>query len=91
MTPDEARAIMHEWVANPALRAHMECVALCMAAYADKLAPQDRERWIVCGLLHDFDYERHPTREEHPFVGVKHLESLGVDEDIRAAILGHAT
>lgn len=90
MTVDEARSLMHEWVASPALRAHMEAVAACMRAYAERLAPADVERWVVCGLLHDFDYERHPTREEHPFVGVRHLESLGVDEEIRTAILGHA-
>lgn len=90
MTEDAARALMEEWTANPALRVHMECVAACMRAYAGALSPEDEARWVVCGLLHDFDYEKHPTPEEHPFVGVKHLESLGVDEDIRTAILGHA-
>jgi putative nucleotidyltransferase with HDIG domain len=90
MTVDEARRLMHEWTASPALRVHMECVAACMAAYADRLEPDQRDRWIVAGLLHDFDYERHPSREEHPFVGVRHLESIGVDEEIRTAILGHA-
>ncbi len=90
LLPDQARSLMHEWVANPALRNHMECVAACMAAYARDLAPHDVQRWIVCGLLHDFDYEKHPSREEHPFVGVRHLESLGIDEEIRTAILGHA-
>jgi putative nucleotidyltransferase with HDIG domain len=68
----------------------MEAVAACMGAYAAKLQPAQTERWTVCGLLHDFDYEKHPTREEHPFVGVRHLESFGVDEEVRAAILGHA-
>lgn len=81
---------MHEWTASPALRIHMECVAACVAAYAAKLAPDQAERWTVAGLLHDFDYEKHPTQAEHPFVGVKHLESLGVDEEIRRAILAHA-
>lgn len=90
MTPDEARALMEEWTANPALRIHMECVAACMAAYAERLEPDQKERWIVCGLLHDFDYDKHPTAEEHPFVGVKHLESIGVDQAMRDAILGHA-
>jgi putative nucleotidyltransferase with HDIG domain len=90
MNPDEARALMEEWTSNPALRIHMEAVADCMAAYADRYAPTEKEKWIACGLLHDFDYEKHPTEEEHPFVGVKHLESLGVEEDVRQAILGHA-
>ena len=49
-----------------------------------------RDRWMICGLLHDFDYEKHPSKEEHPFVGVKHLESIGMDEETRTAILGHA-
>lgn len=90
MNVEEARALMHEWTASPALRVHMESVAACMAGYARKLAPDQAERWTVCGLLHDFDYEKHPTPAEHPFVGVKRLEELGVDEEIRTAILGHA-
>lgn len=91
MNPDAARTLMHEWTESPALRIHMECVAACMGRYAQWLAPSECNRWIVCGLLHDFDYERHPSAEEHPFVGIRHLESVGVDEEIRTAILGHAT
>ncbi len=90
MTTEEARALMEQWTQSPALRVHMEAVAACMGAYAETLDPNQRDRWIICGLLHDFDYEKHPTAEEHPFVGVKHLESLGVGEEIRTAILGHA-
>jgi predicted hydrolase (HD superfamily) len=90
MTPESARALMEEWTESPALRVHMECVAACMGAYADTLEPDQRDRWITCGLLHDFDYEKHPTADEHPFVGVKHLEQIGVDGEIRTAILGHA-
>jgi putative nucleotidyltransferase with HDIG domain len=89
MTPDQARSLMHEWTLSPALRVHMESVAACVAAYALKLAPGERDRWFIAALLHDFDYEKHPTPEEHPVVGVKHLESLGVDEEIRRAILAH--
>lgn len=90
MNTDDARALMHEWTESGSLRVHMETVAACMGAYADRLEPDQRERWVVCGLLHDFDYEKHPTPDEHPFVGVKHLESLDIDEEIRTAILGHA-
>jgi predicted hydrolase (HD superfamily) len=90
MEVEQARALMEAWVASPALRIHMEAVAACMGAYAGKLDPAQASRWVVCGLLHDFDYEKHPTQAEHPFVGVRHLESLGVDEEIRTAILGHA-
>jgi putative nucleotidyltransferase with HDIG domain len=88
--PERARQLMHEWTASPALRVHMECVAACTAAYARKLAPADVDRWFIAGLLHDFDYEKHPSAEEHPVVGVAHLASIGVDEDIRRAILAHA-
>jgi predicted hydrolase (HD superfamily) len=90
MTVDEARALMREWVRSDSLRGHMEAVAACMGAYAARLAPAEGDRWVVCGLLHDFDYERHPTPSEHPFVGVKELEKRGVDEETRTAILGHA-
>lgn len=81
---------MHEWTESEALRIHMEAVAACMRHYAEKLQPDQTDRWTVCGLLHDFDYEKHPTKEEHPFVGVKELESRGIDDEIRTAILGHA-
>lgn len=84
---------MEEWTESPALRVHMEAVACAMAWYARRLVPDEPgavERFTVCGLLHDFDYERHPTPEEHPFVGVAHLRELGVEEEILEAILGHA-
>src|SRR4051812_4301257 len=87
----DARNLMHEWTPSEALRVHMECVAACLGAYADLLQPAEKERWIICGLLHDFDYEKHPSKEEHPFVGVKYLrENTDVDEEIINAILGHA-
>lgn len=90
LTPATARTLMHEWVTSESLRAHMEAVAASMIAYAGLLSPGAEDRWEVAGLLHDFDYERHPTPREHPWVGVQHLESIGVDEEIRHAILAHA-
>ena len=82
---------MEEWTPSVALRNHMECVAACMGAYADRYEPGERERWVVAGLLHDMDYDRHPTRAEHPFVAVEHLRRRGdVDDEIIDAILGHA-
>ena len=91
MTTEEARRVMHEWTQSPALRVHMEAVAACMGTYADKLQSDQRQRWVVCGLLHDMDYERHPSQEAgHPFVAVEHLRGLGVDEEVLTAILGHA-
>jgi len=90
MNIEEARSLMREWTEGVALRGHMEAVAACMGAYADDLAPQEKDRWIITGLLHDYDYEKHPSADEHPYVGVRHLEQIGVDEDIRTAIMGHA-
>ena len=91
MTVEEARRMMEEWTQSPALRVHMECVAACMGAYAERLEPGQKERWVVAGLLHDMDYEKHPSQEAgHPFVAVEHLRGMGVDEEILTAILGHA-
>jgi len=90
MTIDDARVLMEEWTENPALRVHMEAVAACMGAYARKLEPDQVDRWMLAGLLHDYDYEKHPTEAEHPFVGVENLRRLEVDEEIVTAILGHA-
>jgi predicted hydrolase (HD superfamily) len=65
-------------------------------AEADRLGLEEAdhaamvELYATTGLLHDFDYERHPTAEEHPFVGVGELERLGWPEQMRTAILGHA-
>lgn len=84
---------MEEWTENPALRVHMECVGACMGVYAHQHHPDDaaqRERWTVCGILHDYDYQRHPTLEEHPKVGVQNLrDTTDVDDEICTAILGH--
>lgn len=91
MTPDEARSLMHEWVESESLRGHMESVAASMAHFARIHEPDKVDDWIVTGLLHDFDYEKHPTEEEHPFVGVAHLRERGdVSDEIIQAILGHA-
>ena len=91
MTPDAARSLMHQWVSSESLRTHMETVGLCCRAYALKLDPAQADRWQSAGLLHDFDYEKHPTADEHPKVGVAHLRSLRVDDEILNAILGHAS
>ena len=66
---------MYEWVSSLALRTHMEAVATCVGAYAKRLEPAESDLWMIAGLLHDFDYERHPTLDEHPMVGVKDRKS----------------
>src|SRR3982074_3068900 len=87
-------AVIHEYTASESLRKHMLAVEGAMRAYARKYG-EDEERWGITGLIHDFDYERWPTRatsptEEHPAEGVRILRSKGYPEDILEAILGHA-
>lgn len=61
-----------------------------MRAYARKRG-EDEELWGVVGLLHDFDYEKYPSLEDHPFRGSEILKERGYSEEIRRAILSHAT
>ena len=96
----EAWKLLTEWTAGESLRKHAlaveACVAACGEAEADRLGLGDAERatmvelYSTTALLHDFDYERHPSLEEHPFVGVRELERLGWPVELRTAILGHA-
>ncbi|MEE8191227.1 MAG: HDIG domain-containing metalloprotein [Gemmatimonadales bacterium] len=95
MNRDEALALMHEYTASDALRKHMYAVEAAMRACARKYG-EDEEKWGVVGLLHDFDYERYPNdahspTEEHPSHGVGVLRERGIEEDILAAIMGHAS
>jgi len=88
---DQALSLLWEWTKSESLRKHALAVEACMSAYAEKLgAAHERERWAITGLLHDFDYEKYPTPQEHPFVGNKILEERGYPEEIRRAILSHA-
>ncbi len=61
-----------------------------MRAYARKLGG-DEDLWGVTGLIHDFDYEKHPTPAEHPYVGCRILEERGYPREMIEAILGHAS
>ena len=90
MTRDEAYALMAEWTESDNLRKHMLAVEAAMREYARKFG-EDEEKWAVVGLLHDMDYEKHPTKEEHPYVAVKYLQEQGVPEEITHAILSHAS
>jgi putative nucleotidyltransferase with HDIG domain len=67
----------------------MLAVEAAMRAYARRFG-EDEEKWGVTGLLHDMDYEKHPTQDGHPMVGVRELERLGYPEDVLHAIKGHA-
>jgi putative nucleotidyltransferase with HDIG domain len=89
-TRDEALALVNEWIQNPGLRKHCLAVEAAMRAYARKLGG-DEERWALAGLIHDFDWERHPDAARHPMDGVAVLRSLGWPDDICRAVLGHAS
>jgi predicted hydrolase (HD superfamily) len=87
---EQAIALLHEWIANPGLRKHCYAVEAAMRAYA-RSHGDDEERWGLTGLIHDFDWERHPDAERHPMQGVEFLRANGWPEDVCRAILGHAT
>ncbi|MBE2217525.1 MAG: HDIG domain-containing protein [Ignavibacteria bacterium] len=86
---DKALEIVHEFVKNENLRRHMYAVAEAMKQYARKFG-EDEDKWAAVGLLHDFDWEIHPTAEEHPIKGSAILRERGYDEEIIRAILSHA-
>jgi putative nucleotidyltransferase with HDIG domain len=87
---DAALAILHEHVGDENLRRHMLAVEAAMRGYAPKLGA-DPDRWGLAGLLHDFDWEIHPTIDAHPKEGVPILRERGVPEDVLQAILAHNT
>ena len=97
---DQAWQLLTTWTQSESLRKHAIaveiCVTACGEAEASRLGLSGDERrqfvelYTTTGLLHDFDYERHPTPEEHPFVGVRELERQGWPAELRTAILGHA-
>ena len=89
MTRDEALAILHEYVKSPSLLKHSFQVEACVVAYATKF-DENVTKWSVTALLHDFDFEIHPTLDLHPIAGEPILADRGVPSEIRRAILSHA-
>ncbi len=89
MNREEAWQLMCEWTEGDSLRKHMLAVEATMRAYARRFG-EDEEKWGVTGLLHDMDYEKYPTPDDHPLVGVAELEKRGYSEDVLHAIKGHA-
>lgn len=97
---EQAWQLLTEWTQGENLRKHAlaveVCVTACGEAEAERLGLAGSERaaflelYTTTALLHDFDYERHPSLTEHPFVGVRELERLGWPQQLRTAILGHA-
>lgn len=86
---DEALVLLHEYTSKPGLIKHALAVEAAMRACAAE-HDGDVDAWGLVGLLHDFDYERWPDPEDHPFRGAEILERLGYPEWFRRAILSHA-
>lgn len=82
-------AIVQEFVKSENLIRHMYAVEAAMRFYARKYG-EDEDLWGITGLLHDFDWEIHPSMEEHPQAGAPILRERNVPEDIVRAILSHA-
>ena len=89
MQRQQALEIVRTYVKNEALVRHMFSVEAVMRAYAVQLS-EDVDLWGLTGLLHDFDWEIHPSSEEHPLVGLPILREAGVPEIVLEAIAGHA-
>src|SRR5271165_779018 len=88
---DAGWRLLTEYTQSESLRKHALAVEACLRAYARKLGrSSDEELWGIVGLLHDFDYDKYPTAEEHPYKGNQILEERGYSEEIRRAILSHA-
>jgi predicted hydrolase (HD superfamily) len=100
-TREAAWKIVCEYTESPSLRKHALSVETCVRAYGERqadalgLAGEDRvaliEKYAITAVLHDFDYERFPSLDDHPFAGNKILAELGWPEEIRTAILSHAS
>jgi len=90
---ETAWCLLTEFTQSESLRKHALAVEACMRACARKLgsgSPEDENLWGVVGLLHDFDYERWPSLEDHPYKGNEILKERGYSDEIRRAIMSHA-
>ena len=86
---EQAWCLLTEFTQSESLRKHALAVETCMRAYARKFSA-DEDLWGVVGLLHDFDYERYPSREDHPYRGNEILKERAYSDEIRRAIMSHA-
>ena len=89
-TRDDAWELVQQHVQNDGLRKHMLAVEAAMRAYAREYGA-DEEYWGTLGLIHDWDWEIHPTAEEHPSSGVAMLLEMGWPRELTRSILSHAT
>ncbi len=90
MNRTDAMALLRQYTKSEALLRHMFAVEAAMRAYARKFG-EDEEKWGITGLLHDFDYEMYPEAPDHPLKGSEILREHGYPDDVREAILGHAS
>lgn len=90
MNREEAWKLLCEYTKSENLRKHALAVEAAMRFYARKFG-EDEEKWGIVGLLHDFDYEMYPNEKNHPYRGYEILEKEGYPEDVRKAILSHAS
>src|SRR5947209_17862729 len=86
---NEAWSLLCEYTRSESLRKHALAVEACMRAYARKFG-EDEEKWGIVGLIHDFDYDKWPSMEDHPYRGNEILAERGWPDDIRRAIMSHA-
>ena len=89
LSRDRAWALVTEHVKSESLRKHLLAVEAAVRGYA-RMWGEDEDAWGFVALVHDFDYEKHPDRENHPFRGVEWLQALGYPEWVTRAILSHA-
>jgi putative nucleotidyltransferase with HDIG domain len=89
LTRESAWSLLCEWTQSDALRKHALAVEAAVRHYARKFG-ENEEEWAVVALLHDFDYERYPTLENHPFRGAEVLRQQGYPEWVVKAVLSHA-
>lgn len=86
---DDAWKLLTEFTQSDSLRKHALAVEACMRAYAKKFSG-DENLWGVVGLLHDFDYDKYPSLDDHPYRGNEILKERGYSDEIRKAIMSHA-
>jgi len=89
LSRDAAWSLLTEWTKSESLRKHALAVEAAVRGYARKFGANEDE-WGIVGLLHDFDYERYPTLDNHPFRGCEELQRRGYPEWVTRAILSHA-
>jgi putative nucleotidyltransferase with HDIG domain len=86
---ESAWCLLTEFTQSGSLRKHALSVEACMRAYARKFSDNE-DLWGIVGLLHDFDYEKYPSLDDHPYKGNEILKERGYSDEIRRAIMSHA-